>query len=120
MGYGEVAGNGSVHWKFDHEDGPGKMKCKKDKKRPKGDHEINYEDVAFGRDPAPGGIGKQKKGYFDVRLRFDSKAEADKAFAEAVAQGREENGHFFVHVDIRAAEPTSDPDKSPAEVKVEW
>jgi hypothetical protein len=123
MGYGEMAGNGSVHWKFDHEDEKGEMSFRKEKGRPKGRHEMKFDGArVMGRDPAPNGIGKKanKKGYFDVRLRFASRVDAERELKEALEQGKEDDGYFFVHVDVKAADPTNDPDKAPAEVRVDW
>lgn len=111
MGYGEVAGNGSVHWKFDHQAGSGKMKCKKARNRPKDDHEITYEDVAMGRDPAT-------PGRFAVELRFESRQDAEDAKARAYIE--EESGKFILKLSVNAVK-RDDPDKDqPAEIRVRW
>jgi hypothetical protein len=124
MGYSEVAGNGSVHWKVDHEDGAGKIKGKKDKGRPKGDHEVSYDDCIMGRDPCSKGIGKngekreKKEDHFDVRLRFGSREEAERALRDArISQS---GGDVFVYLTVDATRRAHPDDPPAAEVRVDW
>src|SRR4051812_17037379 len=105
MGNGEVVGNQSVHWKIDHDKGSKKPKVNTARPdRPTGDDEVNADRYVMGRDPVDvATIGKGKNGYFNVRLRFDSlaqaRAETERALTAAKEDGR---GHFYLELDIRA------------------
>ena len=122
MGYGEVAGNASVHWAVVYEDNAG-----------------NETGSARGRDPKRfGDIGsrppkRQKaaksapskvflpKPNFRVRLMYPTKEAAQRAkdSAEIVEMG----GSYFLLVNtpaIRRKEEQVDPPNPPAEVRVDW
>lgn len=127
MGDGEVVGNLSVHWKIDHGTGAAAplIVNQGNPNRPVGNHHVNTTDKAQGRDPKPVGQVRgthknAKDGYFGVRLRFESAADANTAFQEALAAPLNVAGGFYVEVNVRAIErpnPNAAPD---AEVKIEW
>ncbi len=123
MGSGEVVGNQSVHWKIDHDKGGKKLRVNPNRPdRPTGDDEVNVDTAAMGRDPvAIATIGKEKNGYFNVRLRFDSIGQARAETERALAQAKDDGtGHFYVVLNVRAIRrdhPTAEP---PAEVRIDW
>ena len=119
MGYGEVTGNGSVHWKIDHERGPGKIKDKKDKNRPKKNDPANVHlgDVVYGRDDVAATM-------FVVTLRFGSAAAAANALQPAFdaaqkALGASQSGRYEVTVEVPCGQRPN-PDGEPADVSVKW
>lgn len=124
MGNGEVVGNQSVHWKIDHEKGTKKPTVNTNRAdRPTGDDEVNADRQVMGRDPVdPKAIGKgERKGYFNVRLRFDSPAEANAELQKAARTIKEDGaGHWYVVLDVRAVIRAHADDKPPAEVRIDW
>ena len=109
MGYGEYAGNQSVHWSVVHHNGtarPGAIR---------GRDPIEFEEI--GVDGARG----LAKGRFRVRLRYGTLAEASQALSSASVT--EDNGNYFLVFDVPAvnrAEDKVEPPDPPAEVRVDW
>jgi hypothetical protein len=75
MGSGEVVGNQSVHWKMDHDKPVGQqvpVRANESRRPRNGDpFEVSHDRVVTGRDPKP------NVREFSVRLRFESKADAN-------------------------------------------
>jgi hypothetical protein len=126
MAIGEVSGNQSVHWRIDHQTGNLGIN-QGNPNRPTGNHQVNTAGArAQGRDPKNvnsviGSHPGARNGYFGVRLRFESAAEADAAFKDAMSRAPVPGvaPGFYVVVEVKALnKPT--PDDSPAEVKIEW
>jgi hypothetical protein len=124
MGYGEVGGNQSVHWKMVHEN------TLKPTRSPKGrgkqaelfaDNDERNHDQIRGRDPiAYEDIGRKggHQGKFRVILRFDSLKEAREAGVgeKVVKQGR----FYFLIVDVPARFRYDPEANQPFEVRVRW
>ena len=124
MGYGEVSGNQSVHWKMVHENPVkvGKSTARAKAQQPN-DSPGTLDDEIKGRDPIRyGDIGVKggHKGKFRVTLRFDTKAEAVAAATQVARTIKKVDDKFFLVIDvpvINRPNPDVDP---PAEVQVEW
>ena len=99
-GYGEVGGNGSLHWKTVN-----------------GTRAVELESsVPF----KVGDVGADKghPGRFRVQLRYPSLAEAEAA--RTALPIRSENGIVFVDIDVPALARESMQQNPPAEVRVNW
>lgn len=136
MGYGEVAGNESVHWTVVHEDedtgAPKKLKLRQlpageaarhagateDEKElvNLGDAEVRGRDgIAFariGRGRRRGAAGervaqKDHPGCFRVRLRFLKRADAAQAAAAAVKSLEQVDGMWVLTLDVPAVARTA-------------
>ena len=121
MGYGEVSGNQSVHWKMVHENPVSRKSAARAKTRQLNDAGA-VDDVIRGRDPIPFdaiGVKGGHKGKFRVTLRFDTKAQA---VAAALRLGKIEkvNEKYLLVVDVPAINRPSPDVDPPAEVQVEW
>lgn len=119
MGGGEIIGNQSVYWSFNH--GGSKLKVKQNEpKRPRRNdpHDVATDTEAQGRDP----VTVQ---WFDVRLRFESKADALAQLEKAV---QDVNGatdpSFFLNFRVPAGvngSPRNDPDSGPRpDIRISW
>jgi hypothetical protein len=121
MGGGEIIGNQSVYWSMDH-GGDRRLKVKQNEsKRPTGkdDHEVATDTKAQGRDP-------KTVQWFDVKLRFESKAEARTQLETAlrVVDAAAANESFFVNFKVPATlngTPRPDPDADPRpDIGIKW
>jgi hypothetical protein len=129
MGYGEVIGNGSVHWIMVHEDQKtgAKMPLKLHtaaSKLPAHRVRLHHEDrSAEGRDPiSPAQIGKRKghRGKFVVQIRYRTMAEARQA-GDWVAQNvRPAVGGYVLSVTVPAITRGTVEENPPAEVRIDW
>jgi hypothetical protein len=122
MGGGEIIGNQSVYWSMDHGDSGRKLKVKQNEsKRPsaKDEHEVATDTKAQGRDP-------KTVEWFDVRLRFESKAEAEKQLQAALeaVRGAAGNASFFVEFKVPATlngKPRTNPEEGPRpDIGIKW
>ncbi len=107
MGYGEVGGNGSVHWRVEHQ-GTNKGSYKAPKK---GKH--------TGVDPIPnsdvgGGTGAPA-GHFRLEVRYDYPADAQAALQSVQVQG----SSLVMFVKANTATPPAGVDV-PAQIRVSW
>lgn len=122
MGYGEVSGNQSVHWKMVHENPVIRKSAARAKTRQVSDPPRSMNDEIKGRDPIPYediGVKGGHKGKFRVTLRFDTRAQA---VAAALRLGKVEkvNEKYLLVVDVPAINRPSPDVDPPAEVQVEW
>ena len=120
MGYGEVAGNQSVHWQIDHEGTTPITVTPNNGNRPTQAHRVHHRQARLqGRDPKP--VAEiNGDGYFRVRMRFDSQGEFEKEVAAALVSQASQVGDFYVELKVKAVQ-RADPDLPPdAEVKVRW
>ncbi len=129
MGYGEVSGNQSVHWRVVHEDpatgAPTPIaRCLKDGVPDRG--KVRLGDEAQGHDAIPyekigtkkSRFGRPNPQYFRVQLRYKNRKVA--MAARDAAQLVKMDGAFFLVLDVRAIhreDPAQDP---PAEVRIDW
>ena len=145
MGFGEVIGNRSVHWRVVHEEhgtpGPPERTPLKGTPAVQGAQNLTVLDFeAQGTDGVPferigrGWTGNPKGhgGSFRVELRFASKADADAALAAAkvippvpAAPGSGQPATAWVIVlDVPATNRTAanvgPPANPPAEVRIDW
>jgi hypothetical protein len=113
MGYGEVTGNGSVHWRIDHEQGDGDLVFRRHDGRPRRDHEVYWRrHQASGRDP-------KDSDHFRVRVQFPDADEA-RAQLRELLDSLPPKGPVEFTIRVPAARK-GDPDDPPgAEVRVEW
>lgn len=126
MGYGEMEGNGSVHWQVVHEDNSGNPKNLTGRQgqagRPTTADDVNLTSQANGRDGvAVADVGRRKghRGRFRVRLRFENMADARNAAAGA-QNVMFEDGMYVLVLDVPVIERASPSDPPPAEVRVDW
>lgn len=135
MGFGEVVGNESVHWRQVHEDhAPGGPKTRlKDPGKPVTgvenltvvDYEVRGVDTVPFNDIGHGGPKKGHRGKFRVRMRFATREAADTAFAALTKAGPQQQGGLWelvidvpaVHRQIGDVGPPAKPD---AEVRIDW
>ncbi len=122
MGYGEVVGNASVHWKVCHEDERGRETTTVRARDP-----IDFEDI--GAKSNKKGVAAKRaaakslfsKPSFKVRLRYATKDEAQRAkdSAQIVQQG----DSYFLLLAVPAVKRKADkvePAQPPAEVRIDW
>ncbi len=113
MGNGEFVGNESIHWRIRHRDDLDEIQrdAKRVQKPRKG---INVsKNVLHGRDP-----DRERTNTFEVRMRFDSRADAENALAKALAALSGGDGAIYATVIVPAPvrpDPPDDPD-----VNVTW
>ncbi len=122
MGYGEVSGNQSVHWKMVHENPVSRKSAARAKTRQSNDAPGAGDDVIRGRDPIPYediGVKGGHKGTFRVTLRFDTKTQAVAA-ALRLGKIKKVNEKYLLVVDVPAIRRPSPDVDPPAEVQVEW
>ena len=123
MGYGEVSGNQSVHWKMVHENPVSRKPAGRAKTRqPTGAPEALNDEIK-GRDPIPYediGVKGGHKGKFRVILRFDTKAQAMAAAIQIARTVKRVNEKYLLVVDVPAINRPSPDVDPPAEVQVEW
>jgi hypothetical protein len=121
MGGGEIIGNQSVYWSVDH-GGANKLKVKQNEsKRPRAndDHNVATDTKAQGRDPVT-------VEWFDVQLRFESKAEATTQLQAAIqaVNAAPADASFFLNFRVPATvngRPRTDPDSGPRpDVGIRW
>jgi hypothetical protein len=121
MGSGEIIGNQSVHWTVDH-GSDRKLKIKENESRrptAKDDHEVAVDTKTHGRDP------KQVES-FDVRLRFESKADARAQLEYALkrVEAAPANASFYLDFRVPATvngRPRLDPDSDPRpDIGISW
>lgn len=127
MGYGEVVGNQSVHWRMVHEDEAAARKTlntrPRTSARPRGDDEVNVDGTADGRDPVPPqsvGAKKGHQGRFRVRLRYRSMDEARAAGAWVAENVTAEDGMYVLTVDVPVISRRDAEDPPTAEVRIDW
>ena len=114
MGYGEVSGNQSVHWKICHDKGSKKVKVNHNNdSRPIGDDEVNIDKDLHGRDP-------KQVDHFQVRLRFNSPEEATQAVQAGTAKISSEGGSYYVTLSVPAYKRAHPDDPPPADVRIDW
>lgn len=114
MGYGQFVGNGSVHWRVDHEAGRD-MDMDASDDAPTQYHRVHVKRRIQGSDPTRGDA-------FSVTLRFDSREQAEQAFKDALAglNGAKDPKNVYVTVQVpalRRPNATAAPDP---EVRVRW
>jgi hypothetical protein len=128
MGYGEVGGNQSVHWRIVHEDSDGAPKRlnrheKDGTPEPdtikfghdvEGHDSIRYEQIGNKQTP----FGDPRPQYFRVRLRYQSEAEAEAARQQARVVTV--NGTAFLVLDVLAINRKNPKGDPPAEVRIDW
>jgi hypothetical protein len=148
MGFGEVIGNQSVHWRVVHEEhgtpGPPERTRLKGAGPVQGVENLVVQDFeARGADRVPfdrigqGAAGKGHAGFFRVELRFTSQADADAALAAAKvidpvpAPGGGAAGGagqptpvWVIAIEVPANNRTpanvGPPADPPAEVRIDW
>ncbi|HET9384864.1 MAG TPA: hypothetical protein VFO67_06930 [Gemmatimonadales bacterium] len=122
MGNGQVVGNQSVHWKFDHQSGAPLTVNQNNPNRPSGNHHVNMSDKAQGRDP-------KNVDYFDVTLRFEAQRGRPDPVAQLnealkVAGAAAAGTSFFVTFKVPAKVNGSNrpsPDQPPGpDIGIEW
>ena len=121
MGDGEFSGNGSVHWSLDHGDGQQVRVKQNEPRRPRnGDaHNVATDQKVLGRDV-------RTVQFFDVKLRFESKADARTQLQAALAavDRAADGSSFFLDFRVPATvngAQRSDPDTGPRpDVGVHW
>lgn len=129
MGYGEVSGNQSVHWRVVHEDPatgePTRLaRCMKDGTPDRG--KVRLDTEAEGHDAIPfDRIGTKTSRFgvpnpqsFRVRLRFKDKKEA--LAAKDAARLVKVDGAYFLVLDVRAIYREDPAQNPPAEVRIDW
>jgi hypothetical protein len=123
MGYGEVSGNQSVHWKMVHENPVSRKPAARAKTRRRSQAPGPVDDEIKGRDPIPFddiGVRGGHKGKFRVTLRFDTKAQAIAAAIRLAQTVKRVNEKYLLVVDVPAINRPSPDVNPPAEVQVEW
>jgi hypothetical protein len=123
MGYGEVSGNQSVHWKMVHENPVSRKPTPRAKTRRRSQVPGALDDEIKGRDPIPFddiGVKGGHKGKFRVTLRFDTKAQAIGAAIRLAQTVKRVNEKYLLVVDVPAINRPSPDVDPPAEVQVEW
>ena len=120
MGFGEVIGNQSVHWRVAHEDhgkpGAGRTRLKQANAPVQGVENLTVLDFeAKGADRVPfnnigqGGGNKQHLGKFRVELRFTSSEDANAALRAAAV--RQQGQAWVITLDVPAINrPAGDVD----------
>jgi hypothetical protein len=139
MGFGEVIGNQSVHWRIVHEDYDEPKGAKR--KTPlaskdgtpernnltlgefhaKGTDSVPFAQIGKGKDDK--GSPKAHPGVFRVRARYKTLAEAQAAALWAYQNVAKEDGMFVVLIDVAAIERKAgevDPPVPVAEVRIDW
>lgn len=113
MGYGEVTGNGSVHWRIDHEEGDGDLRFQRHDGRPRRDNEVYWRRrQASGRDP-------KNTDHFSIRLQFPD-ADLARTELQQALDSLPKDGPVEITIHVPSAQK-GDPDIPPgAEVRVEW
>ena len=110
MGYGEFGGNGSVHWRVDHENNDGVEDPEKD-----GSKKVRVK----GKDPIPSAdIGTKyggPSGHFRLDVIYGSSADAQAALNSMVVQGA--NLVLYVKANT-AAVPANQ--LAPPQIRVRW
>src|SRR5690242_15268202 len=105
MGYGEVGSNGSVHWQIGYDDNPGDPPDHKDY-----DTRL-YEEI---------GSGKGHQGAFRIKARYQNKAQAQKALAEAQAR-LDASRDGVVELDVNLRPKQNQPGPSDRwEIRIDW
>ena len=120
MGYGEIVGNGSVHWSVVYEDDAGKETGSVKGRDPKSFGSIGTKPAKkdkLAKSVAPA----TAKPNFRVRLMYATKEQALRAkeSAEIVETG----GSFFLLLNapaVRRKKERVEPPQPPAEVRVDW
>lgn len=124
MGYGEVSGNQSVHWKMVHENPVIRKAAPRAKaRRRSSDDQGAIDDIIRGRDPIRFediGVKGGHKGKFRVTLRFDTKAQAIAAALRLAPTIKKVNEKYLLVIDVPAINRPSPDVDPPAEVQVEW
>ena len=122
MGYGEIVGNGSVHWAVVYEDNGGTETGSARGRDPKKFGDIGSRPLkrrlAAKSAPAKSFLPKPN---FRVRLMYATKADAQRA--KESAEIVEVDGKFFLMLNVAAVrrkEEQVDPPNPPAEVRVDW
>jgi hypothetical protein len=123
MGYGEIVGNASVHWTVIHEDELGRETASV-----RGRDPVRFDSIGakrrMKRVAAKGGSPSKSlfsKPNFQVRLKYGSKEEAQRA--KESAQIVEREGAVFLVLNVPAIKRSKekvDPPSPPAEVRVDW
>jgi hypothetical protein len=121
MGDAEVVGNLSVHWRVDHQDGQRLRVKDNEPNRPRANdaHNVSTDTRVQGRDP------KQVQ-FFDVALRFESKADAQTQLQAAIAAvtAAPDGASFFLNFRVPATVngmQRADPDTGPRpDIGVRW
>jgi hypothetical protein len=121
MGDGEIIGNLSVHWSIAHDDGQPLRVKQNETRRPTGNdpHNVATGTKAQGRDP-------KSVDYFDVMLRFESKADATTQLQSALAAvaNAQADSSFFINFRVPATVngvPRQSPDSGPRpDVGIKW
>ncbi|MGH9254836.1 MAG: hypothetical protein ACRD3C_09730 [Vicinamibacterales bacterium] len=128
MGYGEVGGNGSVHWRIEHHNGTPPFGKKPINPGPGGSQPGNDQVTTPGGD-AKGkdgielaNLGKRigHQGYFLVTLRYDSLDDAKNAGAWVEQNVKPGAGGFFLTVLVPANDRSSPTDDLPYEIRIDW
>lgn len=126
MGYGEVGGNGSVHWRIEHHTAGG---AKKNINHTTGSSPGNEQVTvaagdASGKDSLPVGDVGTKPGHpgrFLVTLRYRTMAEASMAGSWVAQNVRPGPGGYYLTITVPAIttrpEPTVD---LPYEIRIDW
>lgn len=132
MGYGELVGNRSVHWRVRHEDAKGDKKPIKHQssqaERGKammddGDTVSIVHDECCGRDTInPTDIGKKHghEGQFLVTLRYRTMAEASAAGNWVAKNVRPGAGGYYLTVTVPAIVRDNPDENLPAEIRIDW
>lgn len=126
MGYGEVGGNGSVHWRIEHHDAAGtKQNIGHGTGAAPGNNQVTVAGGdAKGHDTLPGAqIGERigHDGYFMVTLRYRTMADAAAAGAWVAQHVTPDAGGYFLKVKVPAmTDRTSVSDKLPYEIRIDW
>jgi hypothetical protein len=121
MGYGEVAGNASVHWTVVHEDDLGR-----ETGSVRGRDPIRFESIGSKKGKQAGARRAPAKSLFSkpsyrVRLMYASKDDAQRA--KVSAEIVERDGAVFLVLSVPAVKRRKervDPPHPPAEVRVDW
>ena len=145
MGYGEVTGNGSVHWELVHEDPrtgeptrviARNVEGRKIRHLRRSDPEtmhwgdvqvlgrdtITFGEIGTTRDPATG-RSKGHPGRFRVRIRFANRGDAIGAALSGALKVKRVGDQWVLQIDVPAIDRTEeqmDPVNPPSEIRVDW